>query len=695
MNRSITKIFVLALALISSQMLYAQSVMIGETSYETITAAITAASDGAVIEIRGLHTESVNVGKNLTLRGEDPTTDIIQAAAIQAEAQTAVIAAVRPGDFDGDLTITIENLGIRNGNSSDNGGGINADKITGLITLKNLIIEQNASSRNGGGVSVVGSKALITGCVITNNKSSLDGGGLILASNNGVTIDTDVDIAGSLIDGNEGRNGGGIYINGNKDFGDNNKIDVSIENSTISNNASLSPAAGNGGGGIWSRCALWKGDNTTGNVTLRMVHATMYNNTHESTLKNGIQFNSTPASALTNFSIYNSIVVSQDDVAEKALNFANTNTTEAINNILGGLNGLPDFMADSTENANRNNSNGRTATFAGIATTLSDEGGDVNVFAITEEATAFNYCTVATGITLPTTDARGETRDMMPDAGAFELLLTPAVVMEIEDQILQSGFTPVVIDLSTVFEDKNGDALTFSAEVADDGIVSISFDAANMTIMEVGNGTTTVTITADDGTGRTVGDSFTVLISENAVPAIDAPLEDLEFEEGFASTTIDLTGRFTDGDGDPITLSVEVSDETIVTAALSGDVLTITEVGAGVATVTVRADDGNGGVATERFDVEVKMALGQEPRVELSIYPNPASSWLKVKGLKSINTEDIQILDVGGKRYSPRLISNEGQISLDISQLEAGYYLLVIDQIGQDQLVKRFLKADQ
>jgi hypothetical protein len=691
MIRTITKPFILILALISSQMLFAQTVKIGETSYNTIAEAITDAAEGAIIEIRGIHTESVSIQKNLTLRGADPKVDIIQAAESLELSQSRVLSV---SDTTGSLTVSVENLGIRFGKASENGGGINVDKVQGMLTLTNLMIEQNTTAKNGGGISVAGSITKIVGCAIINNTSTLDGGGIILAPNNAVTIDSEIEITGSLIDSNVGRNGGGLYINGNKGFGNNHKIDVYIENTTVSNNSALSASTGAGGGGIWSKCAFWTGDNTTGNVTLKLVHATMYNNTHESALKNGIQFTSDPAGALTNFSIYNSMVVSQDDLARKALNFANSNTTEAINNILGGLNSLPDFMADSTMNANRNNNNGKTASFAGIATNLSDEGGNVSVLALVEESSAFNYCTVATGITLPTIDARGETRDMIPDAGSFELLLAPTVILEIEDQILETGFTTLTLDLIVNFEDKNTDALSFSATIVDEGIVSIAFDGSDMIITELGNGTTTVTVTANDGTGRTVSDEFTVLISENAVPTIDAPLEDLSYEAGFASAAIDLSNRFTDGDGDPITLTVEVVNESVVTAALIDEVLTITEVAEGTTTVTITADDGNGGVAKESFVVEVSpMALGQKAKFDIFLYPNPAQYWLKIKGLETEKITDVEILDISGRKYFSSLSMDENNIVIDIQQLELGHYFLIVNRIDGSHIIKRFVKT--
>ena len=81
-----------------------QTVKIDGTTYPSISEAITAASDGDVIDITGTHTESIDISKAITLRGTDPSTDIIQAAATQGAATSRVIVA------SGDKNITIKNF---------------------------------------------------------------------------------------------------------------------------------------------------------------------------------------------------------------------------------------------------------------------------------------------------------------------------------------------------------------------------------------------------------------------------------------------------------------------------------------------------------------------------------------------------------------------------------------------------------
>ena len=385
--------------------------------YPSIANAINASNDGDVILISGIHTGSITINKSITLRGSDPTIDIIQAAANASNSGTGsrVISVVRPNNQV--LNVKIENLGIRHGNAnaSSNGGGIDADKIMGLLTLRNLIIENNFSARNGGALSFAGTNADVIGCTIQNNSATLDGGAIIAAPNNASMIDNVVNIKQTLINNNQGRNGGGIYINGNVGFGDNYKLNFNIENSTISNNAALSPSDGNGGGSIFVSSALWTGDNTSTNLSLQLIHATIYNNSHAAAIKSGIQFS---GSGTTNFSAYNSIVVAANAVASRAINFANANTLNVLNCILGGLNAAPIALLD---NVDRNNLRGRTATQAGLTGNLSNEGGNTSVLPLNSESTAVNYCTASTSVSIPIIDQRGFTKSGVYDAGAFEI----------------------------------------------------------------------------------------------------------------------------------------------------------------------------------------------------------------------------------------------------------------------------------
>ncbi|HMP31253.1 MAG TPA: hypothetical protein PKD85_16730, partial [Saprospiraceae bacterium] len=159
----------------------------GGNPYANINAAIAASTNpNDIILISGIHTEVLTITKSITLRGTDPINDMIQANATPLTATTRVITINNEGTPVQPLNITIENLGVRHGNSdlNSNGGGIFIDKITGLVTLKNLIIESNNTARNGGAIASDGSKVDIIDCTIRKNTATLDGGALITNSNN-------------------------------------------------------------------------------------------------------------------------------------------------------------------------------------------------------------------------------------------------------------------------------------------------------------------------------------------------------------------------------------------------------------------------------------------------------------------------------------------------------------------------------
>lgn len=414
--------FTLLLFFLVQGLVFSQTVNIagnpyGGNPYATISDAITASNDGDVIIISGVHTESITIAKSITLKGANPLTDIIQAAASASTTGAGARVITIAGVAAIDKIITIENLTIRNGNFNANGGGINVDKVTNKVTLKNLIIENNFTTTNGGGLGISGSNVDVIECSIRNNSSTLDGGGIIAAPNNGSAISNIVNIKQSLIDTNTGRNGGGIYINGNNTFGNTYTIDVNLENSTISNNSTTSASGGNGGGAIFTASANLIGSSPLiSNVTLKLIHTTVNNNTHASLVKSGLQFAGTNK---TNFSAFNSIVVNTDDVARKALNFANTNTTDVINCILGGLENATSFLGIIDDVA-KNNLKGQTATQAGISGGLIDNGGKTQVLTMDKDIAFKNYCTATLPISISNIDQRGFLRDATPDAGAFE-----------------------------------------------------------------------------------------------------------------------------------------------------------------------------------------------------------------------------------------------------------------------------------
>jgi len=203
----------------------------------------------------------------------------------------------------------------------------------------------------------------------------------------------------------------------------------------------------------------------------------------------------------------------------------------------------------------------------------------------------------------------------------------PTVVVPITDQNLTVGAV-FTADLGAVFDDPDNpdDELFYAITTSDETVASSVVDPLNatLTVTPLAAGSATITITATDPAGLSVTASFTVTVTDdsveppepeptNSAPAVAVPIADQNLTVG-TDFTADLNPVFTDPDGDALTYSASSSAEAVAAAAVSESVLTVTPVTEGIATITVKADDGNGGTAETTFQVSVT-ELGEPPSI--------------------------------------------------------------------------------
>lgn len=261
----------------------------------------------------------------------------------------------------------------------------------------------------------------------------------------------------------------------------------------------------------------------------------------------------------------------------------------------------------------------------------------------------------------------------------------------IADLNLDETFGSTTIDLTNVFTDQDGDALTYSVQSSNTSVVTVNNSGVTLTISEVGIGMATVTVTADDGSGVTTSDEFTVTVNDiNFAPVVANAFPDgFSAEEGFGTTQVNYTDVFSDPDGDNLTISVTSSDQGVVTASvIANNQIQITEVGIGESTITVTANDGNGGSVSDTFTFTVTAApLGFEDNISLEVYPNPATDFVNIKSTTDLM---IQLTDLRGQAIQ----SGKGQtIRMDMRDLRSGVYILKISN-GESISYKRIIKAN-
>lgn len=173
------------------------------------------------------------------------------------------------------------------------------------------------------------------------------------------------------------------------------------------------------------------------------------------------------------------------------------------------------------------------------------------------------------------------------------------------------------VEIDLTLSDPDGDSLTFSATPTDASLLTTSqVDGDTFSLTGVAEGTTVVTVSVGDGNGGSASTTFNVTVNPatipNQNPTIDAIL-DVEVEVGKTAT---VTFTASDPDNDPLTLFVNSSAPQFATVFQSGaNELTISGAAEGTATITLEANDGRQGTASQTFNVTVVPA-NQNPTID-------------------------------------------------------------------------------
>ena len=162
------------------------------------------------------------------------------------------------------------------------------------------------------------------------------------------------------------------------------------------------------------------------------------------------------------------------------------------------------------------------------------------------------------------------------------------------------------VSLSGVFSDAGNDALTVSAKSSDKtkATVSVAANYASLTVAAKSRGTATITVTANDGNGGTVDDTFTVPVK--AAPVVVSVIGDVSGLEAGDSRDVSLSGVFSDSDGDGLTYSAVSSNYQAASLSVDGSTLTVVGTGTGTATTTVTAEDPGGKRVSDQLEVSVR-----------------------------------------------------------------------------------------
>jgi hypothetical protein len=190
------------------------------------------------------------------------------------------------------------------------------------------------------------------------------------------------------------------------------------------------------------------------------------------------------------------------------------------------------------------------------------------------------------------------------------------IAVGIDDQFSIEGEI-IELDVNPAFFDLDGDELTLStASALPDGL-GFAGGVFSGTLSFDSEGIHPITVTADDGRGGTVDASFVwTVLGTNQAP-ITTGIANQESDEGDV-ISFDVSGAFSDPDGDELTLSTASALPAGLALAGGAFIGTLGFDAEGVYPITVTADDGNGGSVQASFTWTVNNS-NRSPVVESPI----------------------------------------------------------------------------
>ena len=255
----------------------------------------------------------------------------------------------------------------------------------------------------------------------------------------------------------------------------------------------------------------------------------------------------------------------------------------------------------------------------GDTLTYSASSSDTGVATFRWTDTSLTFLSVAAGtatITITATDPGGLTAtqnvSITVSAGSNT---APTTVGTIPAQTLTVGGSDATVQLSGYFSDPDGDVLLYGATSSNSAVVSVSVSASMATLSAVATGTATITATVTDPGGLTATQTISVTVNaaSNTAPTAVGTIPAQTVPVGGGDATFELSGYFSDPDGDSLLYSGTSSNSAIATVAVSASIATITPVATGAATITVTVTDPGGLTATQSVSVTVSAGSNTPP----------------------------------------------------------------------------------
>ena len=237
----------------------------------------------------------------------------------------------------------------------------------------------------------------------------------------------------------------------------------------------------------------------------------------------------------------------------------------------------------------------------GDALAFAAESGDEDVATVAVDGSTVAITGVAEGeteVTITATDPGGLSAEQTATVTVTKPNQAPEPVGDLPDLTLPEGGSDTM-SVDQYFTDPDGDTLTYAVESSNPEIATAAMDAAVLTVAAVSPGEATVTVTATDPGGLAATQSARITVTAaNQAPEVAEAIPNQALAEG-ETISVDVSGNFSDPDGDALAFAAESGDEDVATVAVDGSTVAITGVAEGETEVTITATD-PGGLSAEQ-----------------------------------------------------------------------------------------------
>ena len=289
----------------------------------------------------------------------------------------------------------------------------------------------------------------------------------------------------------------------------------------------------------------------------------------------------------------------------------------------------------------------------GDSLTYAAESSDTTVVTVSMAANIITVVPMDAGaamVTITATDPGGLSATQTATVTVTAVNRAPELTDTIPHQTLAPGDT-VTLDVSNTFTDPDGDTLTFTVMSDDTTVATVSVDGAMVTIIAVDVGAAFITVTATDPGGLSASQAFAANVATgNLAPETVGEIAAQTLKVG-ATATLDVSGYFSDPNGDSLTYTAASSDDAVAGVTIDGETVTITGAALGMATLTVTASDPDGLSANQ--EAVVNVVPNQSPEVSDTIPVHDLFIVLDSMDMTMVDTLTMVVLDMAAYFEDP------------------------------------------